>query len=76
LGAHYAGCDPDGAIRELGAALEISPGLDQASYHVGVLYAQRRDKTNARKELEQVMNKSVELMLRNQARIRIELLGL
>jgi hypothetical protein len=71
--AYYACGNPDGAIREPEAALAISPGLDQTRYYVGVLYAQRGDKANARKELEQVMNGSAQMMLKNQTKIRIGL---
>jgi hypothetical protein len=73
--APHASRNPDGAIPGLEAALEISPGLDQACYQAGVLYSQRGGKANVRKELEQVMNGSVQLMLKNQAKIRIGLLG-
>jgi tetratricopeptide (TPR) repeat protein len=74
--AYYANGKRDAAIREFEQALAISPSFHQARYYLGVLYAQRGDKDNARKELEQVMNGSAQMMLKNQAKIRIGLLGL
>jgi Flp pilus assembly protein TadD len=73
--AYYVSGNKASAIKEFEKALEIAPSLDQAHYYLGVLYAMRGDKAAARKELEQVMNGSGQMMLKNQAKLRIGLLG-
>jgi Flp pilus assembly protein TadD len=72
--AYYVSGKPDDAFNELQNALAISPGLDHAHYYLGVLYAQRGDKAKARQELEKVVQGSGHMLLKSQAKIRLQTL--
>lgn len=69
--AYYAAENFDAAFKEFQEAVALAPGIDHAHYFLGVLYAQRGDKVNARKELEQVLNSGAHIMLKNQAKLQL-----
>jgi tetratricopeptide (TPR) repeat protein len=71
----YAAHDWDAAFKEFQQAAEIAPSLDHAHYYLGVLYARRGDKDNARQELQKVLSGSGHALLKDQAKIQITLLS-
>ncbi|MDE3087945.1 MAG: tetratricopeptide repeat protein [Chloroflexota bacterium] len=72
---YYAAGNWDAALKEFQEAAALAPSLDHAHYYLGVLYAKRGDKDTARQELEKVLNGNGHYLLKNQAKIQIELLG-
>jgi len=72
---YYAAHDLDAALKEFQQAAALAPMLDHAHYYLGVLYAKRGDKDTARQELEKVLNGNGHMLLKNQAKIQIELLS-
>ena len=72
---YYASHNWDAAFTEFQQATALAPGLDHAHYYLGVLYARRGEKETARQELEKVLNGSGHFLLKNQAKIQIDLLG-
>jgi Tfp pilus assembly protein PilF len=72
---YYTTGNLDAAFKEFQDARALSPGLDHAHYYLGVLYAQRGDQANARKEWELVLNGGGHALLKDQARIRLAALG-
>jgi protein O-GlcNAc transferase len=73
--AYYVNGNLDAALKEFADALNYSPGLDHAHYYLGVIYAKRGDVTSARQELEHVVSSNGNILLKNQARIRLGQLG-
>ena len=72
---YYAAGNPDNAFEEFQQAAALAPMLDHAHYYLGVLYARRGNKDKAREELEKVLNGNGHMLLKNQAKIQIELLS-
>ncbi len=69
--AYYAAENFDGALKEFQDAIAIKPGLNHAHYYLGVLYAMHGDKESARKELNQVLQSDAHMMLKSQAKIKL-----
>ena len=72
---YYAAHELDAAFTEFQEAAALAPSLGHAHYYLGVLYAKRGEKDKARQELEQVLNGDGHYLLKNQAKIQIDLLG-
>jgi tetratricopeptide (TPR) repeat protein len=72
---YYAAGDLDDAFKEFQQAASMAPSLDHAHYFLGVLYSKRGDKEMARQELEKVLAGGGHMLLKNQAKIQIDLLS-
>lgn len=72
---YYAAGNLDEALKEFQQAASLSPNLDHAHYFLGVLYARRGEKEPARAELEKVLAGGGHMLLKNQAKIQIDLLA-
>lgn len=72
---YYASHDWDAAFKEFQQAAVLAPSLDHAHYYLGVLYARRGDKDNARQELQKVLSGTGHSLLKDQAKIQITLLN-
>ncbi|MCL4489805.1 MAG: tetratricopeptide repeat protein [Chloroflexi bacterium] len=72
---YYSAGNLDEAFKEFQQAAELSPALDHSHYFLGVLYARRGDKALAHQEFDKVLNGGAHALLKNQARIQIDLLG-
>ncbi len=72
---YYAAGSWDAAFKEFQQAAALAPTLDHAHYYLGVLYARRDEKDAARQELQQVLNGSGHMLLKNQAKLQIDLLS-
>ncbi len=70
--AYYAAHDLNNALVEFQRAVALNPGLEHAHYYLGVIYKERGDRENARKELDHVINGSSHLMLKGQAKIQLQ----
>ncbi len=74
--AYYAAHNLDAAFKEFQEAVRLSPGLDHAHYYLGVIYKARGDVDQARQEFEKVVNGGGHMMLKNQAKIQMQGLGI
>ncbi len=72
---YYAVGDLDAAFNEFQQAATLAPSLDHAHYYLGILYAKRGDKDKARQELDKVRSGNGHYLLKNQAKIQIDLLN-
>ncbi len=73
--SYYATHELDAAFKEFQQAAALAPSLDHAHYYLGVLYAKRGDKDKAREELQKVLGGNGHYLLKNQAKIQIDLLN-
>ncbi len=73
--ALYVSGDWDGALKEFEQAATLAPSLAHAHYYLGVLYAKRGDKDKARQELDTVLTGGGNVLLKNQAKIQLDLMA-